>query len=391
MPTMLANRKHVRRPTCRAVIVGLVCVWICRTAAADPVGKDACEELHGRAMGTRYSIKLVRPDGVTLDELGRASRDELERLEQIFSLYRSDSELSRLNAVGANEWHSVSWDLARVTARALELADATGGAFDPTIGPLTRLWKLREFSADWRPPSSTEIAAACESVGARFVEVRLDPPGVLKRRDGIELDLNALVEGWAIDRLIDLLRSRGVTQALVELGGEFRGIGRRPDGTPWRIGLEDPRDLTRLYARVVLIEAAVSTSGDYRQAVEFEGRTYSHLIDPRTGSPIRHGGAAVSVLAADAFTADGWATALLVLGPEEGCRVAESKGLAVSFVERQPGTPPRLSTAAIAQFDMLEEHQPQSKSHFRWLPLFAILGGAASVVVVGSRRVSFRA
>lgn len=345
--------------------------------AANTTSPRSYEQFHGRTMGTSFSITLERPETLSLNVLDTECRAELERIEQIFSLYRDDSELSRLNAAGPNELRAVSPDLARVAARALELSALTGGAFDPTIGPLMRAWRLREVSADWGPPTQDEIDAARESVGARWVEVRLDPPAVLKLRDHVELDLNALVEGWAIDRLIERLRAQGVANALVELGGEFRGIGRRTDGQPWHIGLEGPRDPSRLYGRVMLDDAAISTSGDYRQAAVKDGVRYSHIVDPRTGMPIRHDGAAVSVLAHDALTADGWATALLVLGPEDGFRLAETRGLAASFAIRLHDQSPKLTNAARQHFELFDDHAVASAWHpiLFWPAFFvAVLG-----------------
>jgi thiamine biosynthesis lipoprotein len=300
----------------------------------------------GRSMGTNFSMTLNLPRLVSSDLIERECRAELERLEQIFSLYRDDSELSRLNAADPKTWHPVSTDLARVTARALELSQITGGAFDPTIGPLIRVWRLHEVADTWKPPTADAIAAARERVGARWIEVRLDPPAVRKQLDGIELDLNSLVEGWAIDHLIALMRDRGVENALVELGGEFRAIGTRPDREPWTVGLEDPFNPSRLCARVPLNDSALSTSGDYRQAIIHDGDRYSHIMDPRTGSPIRHECRAVSVLADDAFAADGWATALLVLGPQEGIQLANTHGLAASFAGQSTRSPLRMTKAA---------------------------------------------
>lgn len=297
-------------------------------------------------MGTDFSITLNLPKSVPADLIERECRAELERLEQIFSLYRDDSELRRLNAAVPKTWHPVSTDLAHVTATAIELSRITGGAFDPTIGPLIRVWRLHEVTDTWKPPIADAIAAARERVGARWVEVRMDPPAVRKQLDGMELDLNALVEGWAIDRLTAMIRARGVENALVQLGGEFRAIGTRPDRGSWNVGLEDPFDPSRLSARVALKDSALSTSGDYRQAVVHEGVRYSHIIDPRTGSPIRHGCRAVTVLADDAFTADGWATALLVLGPQEGFQLASTRGLAASFAGQSDVSPLRVTKAA---------------------------------------------
>jgi hypothetical protein len=143
--------------------------------------------------------------------------------------------------------------------------------------------------------------------------------------------------------------------------------------------LEDPRDLTRLYARLPLDDAAASTSGDYRQAIVFEGQRFSHIIDPRTGAPIRHECVAVSVLAADAFTADGWATALLVLGPEEGLRLAEANGLAASFVVRSPAAAPHLSTAAVPLFELIDVPGSSGTKPVAWS-----LAGMAFVLIVAA-------
>ncbi|MBA4015581.1 MAG: FAD:protein FMN transferase ApbE [Pirellula sp.] len=301
-------------------------------AAAEPD-----EAIRGRAMGTGYTVKLAdRAAEVERGELARAVQDELERLEQIFSLYREQSELSRWNAAPAGDWLVVSDDLFRVARQALQLAEETDGAFDPTVAPLVRLWRMNEATADWRPPTPAAVRATLASVGRRHLELRPAPPAIRKRRAGVELDLNAVVEGYAIDRLVELLQAAGVRGALVELGGEFRAFGRRGDGRPWRVGIEDPRRPASLYAVVDLVDGALATSGDYRQALVYEGVRYAHLLDPRTGSPITHSGTAVSVLADDALTADGWATALMILGPDAGRKLAEQRGLAASFVRRAP-------------------------------------------------------
>jgi len=303
--------------------VGLVAM----AAATEPT------VMRGTCMGTTYAVTMAEAvSPAVLVDLRLGVADELERLEQIFSLYRTSSELSQLNVEPAEQWISVSADLLNVAQRSLELAEATDGAFDPTVGPLMRLWRLRQVSANWSPPTTEEIADVRRRVGWRLVELRRQPPGLRKLARGVELDFNALVEGWAIDRVANLLEERGVKNALISLGGEFRGLGGRADGQAWQIGIENPHRPNAYYARAALIDAAVSTSGTYRQAVEFAGRRYGHVLDARTGEPIQHEVCAVSVVAEDAVTADGWATALLVLGPSEGLKLAEKKGLAASFV-----------------------------------------------------------
>ncbi|HEY2415833.1 MAG TPA: FAD:protein FMN transferase [Pirellulaceae bacterium] len=293
---------------------------------------DEAQRLRGTCMGTTYALTIAdRSEKTSLTDLEAEIGDELERIEQIFSLYRPRSELSRFNAAPSGEWIEVSSDLLAVTKQAIDLARETGGAFDPTIGPLIRLWRLRQVSNDWVPPHAAAIAEARKRVGFRRLEVRDEPRAIRKLTAGMELDLNALVEGWAIDRVFDLLQRRAIKNALVELGGEFRAIGHNPDGRLWKIGIENPLELNSFYAAVVLTDAAISTSGNYRQTIEFHGRRYGHILDARTGTPVEHDLLSVSVIAHDAQTADAWATALMALGPTEGFALAQKKGLAASF------------------------------------------------------------
>jgi thiamine biosynthesis lipoprotein len=318
------------------------------------------ETLRGTCMGTKYAVTVVdSPVDLSLERLAEQVSDELERIEQIFSLYRASSELSRLNAAESGEWIGVSSDLLAVTKRALQLAEDTGGAFDPTVAPLVQLWKLRQVTSSWSPPTQKAIAKVRQRVGWRLIELREQPPALRKQATGVEMDLNALVEGWAIDSVQEILVRNQIQNALIELGGEFRSLGRRVDGQPWRIGLENPHEPGVCYATVALENAALSTSGDYRQAIEFQGRRYSHILDARTGAPIQHDLIAVSVIASDATTTDGWATALFALGPEEGFVLAEKKGLAASFVLRNGRSQPpnaksglrfRLTAGAMGRF-----------------------------------------
>jgi thiamine biosynthesis lipoprotein len=286
-------------------------------------------------MGTTYSVTIS--DHLTktsLSDIEKQIGDELERIEQIFSLFRPNSELSCFNRAQSAEWIEVSDDLLSVTKCALELAHETSSAFDPTIAPLVRLWRLRQVNNDWSPPTTAAIAEARKRVDFRQLEIRRDPPGIRKRMTGLEIDLNALVEGWAIDRVITLLQQNGISGALVELGGEFRAMGLKPERQPWKIGIEKPLEPRSLHAIASLSDAALATSGNYRQAIEFRGRRYGHILDGRTGAPVQHNLLSVSVIADDALTADGWATALMVLGPIEGFALAEKKGMCASFAMR---------------------------------------------------------
>ena len=302
-----------------------------------PLDASEMEVISGRAMGTSYTLKLAsRSETTTSEEAGSLIKNELERIEAIFSLYRPESELSRWNEAPANTWIGVSDDLYLVTQFAIELCRETHGAFDPTIRPLMELWQLDSFAAAWAPPTLEAIEQRRKSIGADQIAFQTVPRAIQKRNESIQLDLNALVEGWAIDRIVSLLKANGFRNALFELGGEFGSIGKPTESTWWLVGIEDPRNVSQLISRVALNGEALCTSGSTKQGRVHNGNRYSHILDARTGRPISHDLVAVSVLHSEAMVADGWSTALLVLGPKESLVLAKKKELAACFVRATP-------------------------------------------------------
>ena len=295
------------------------------------------EMISGRAFGTTYEVKIANRDpDVSIDAVRNLVADELERIEAIFSLYRIDSELTRWNAVKANEWIDVSHDLFSVVEFAIELSKQSKGAFDPTVRPLIELWHLDDLSGSWTPPTEQSIQSILSDIGIANIELRRDSKRIRKRNDFAKMDLNALVEGWAIDRVLQLLQQAGVKDVLFGLGGEFGGRGNRSESGGWQVGIEAPCNPPNIDAIISVENAALSTSGNYRQSRRYAGKRYSHIFDPRTGQPIHHDLTAVSVLHPSAMTADGWATALLILGPDLGKSVAEQHGLVARFVHCIP-------------------------------------------------------
>ncbi len=297
-------------------------------------------------MGTTYSVQLVDPDP-DREALGRAIERELDNLDRQLSTWRDESEIARFNRLPADEGFPLSPAFAAVLERALELGRATGGALDPTVLPLSRAWG---FQGDRAPavPADTEIAALLTHTGAGLLSVEIDEDGPRARKSDprVEIDLSALAKGYAVDRLAALVERGGGRNYLVEIGGELRAAGRRADGTPWRVGLEGPDGLT---GGVVLLEdEAVATSGDYRNYFETQGVRHSHVLDPRTGRPVAHATAVATVVAADAMTADGLATAFLVLPPDEALAVADQFGVALSLQLRKDD---RFETRSNAAFD----------------------------------------
>lgn len=307
----------------------------------------------GPTMGTVYTVKYLAPRRtVDEEELRQAIEQILARLTQQFSTYDPDSELSRLNAAAADEWLPISQEMLTVMRAALELNRLSGGAFDMTVGPLLALWGFgASLPKRDRVPSDAAIAATLRLVGAEQIELRAEPPSVRKKQSKVTLDLNALVPGYAADQIAARLEKSGVQHYLVDLGGEFKLKGHNERGEPWAVAIEQPESGARSAAATLkLTGVGLSTSGDYRNFFELDGQRYSHEIDPRSGRPIRHYLASVTVIAGSAMQADGLATALLVLGPEAGYALAEREKLAALFVQRSGQTWTQRSTRAFRAY-----------------------------------------
>jgi len=302
-------------------------------------------QLEGRAMGTTWHVSAYAP-ATQREALHADITKRLADLNQQMSAWVEDSALSRFNRAKAGEWIDFPPDLWRVLEHALDVARATDGAFDPTIAPLVALWG---FGPDGKrrhaPPEADEIAPAKERVDWRALQRDATQHRVLQS-GGIALDINALGPGYAVDAIAQLLDETGVESYLVELGGEMRARGLKPDGSPWRVAVESPdgRAEASLDTIIALRDHAVGTSGDYRVGFIHAGQRYSHTLDPRSGAPIQHELAAVTVVDSRAMFADAYAAALLVLGPDRGMAFATTHKLAATFTLRRDKAYQRLST-----------------------------------------------
>ena len=305
----------------------------------------AVEVFTGATMGTTYTVKVVAPAGADSLSGGRAAvaaaiTARLDEVDRKMSTYRADSEVSRFNRHSSDAPFAISPGTAAVLAVALRISRETGGAFDPTVGPLVDAWGFGPGDADGRPdgPPPEAVARLRERVGHEWVEL---PPGggaLRKLRPDVALDLSAVAKGYAVDRVAEALVGLGLANYMVEVGGEVRVAGRNAAGTPWRIGIEQPWAGARRVERVASLPGgAMATSGDYRNFRQLGDRRRSHLIDPRTGYPIEHELASVSVVCDNCLEADGYATALMVLGPEEGFEFARARGMAALFLVRTAG------------------------------------------------------
>jgi thiamine biosynthesis lipoprotein len=304
----------------------------------------------GQTMGTTYNVVIVersdRPGAA--DAMLRAVTGELDLVNMTMSRFQKDSELYRFNELRSTAPFAMSGSALRVIRQAQSLSERTGGAYDVTVTPLVRLWGFSDRTPRLAPPTDEELAAARAKVGWDKVTVDLEAGTIAKAIPELEIDLSSIAKGAGVDRIAAALSVYKHTDFMVEVGGEVRCRGKSPRGTPWRIGIEKPLPGEReIYEVLELHDAAMATSGDYRNYYDLDGRRLSHTIDPRTGRPIEHGLASVTVVHDECAVADGLATALTVLGPVEGFDVAQREGLKAMFIVREPdGTLTRRATAA---------------------------------------------
>lgn len=321
-----------RRHSGTAVVwLGLAVVIL----AACGRGDDRPEaHITGETMGTTYSVRIVDPaGGSAVEEITLSIQRALEDVNRRMSTWREDSEVSLFNAAAPAEWFPVSEDTAALVAMASAVSRMSGGAFDITVGPVVDLWGFGPDPVRVVPPADAEIEAVMAGVGYEFVESREEPPALRRGGAAVAIDLSAIAKGHAVDRVAAVLDQAGMTDYLIEVGGELRVRGHNRRGQRWTVAVEDPLAAGRAVHRVLNVtDTAVATSGDYRNFFEYEGIRYSHTIDPRTGRPVSHELVSVTVLDESAALADALATALLVLGPEAGGELATRADIAAYFI-----------------------------------------------------------
>ncbi len=297
-----------------------------RAFAAEPVA------LTGRALGTTWTVKFLQPapplNPATLTARISAT---LERLEQQFSTYRPNSELSRFNTARTTDWITVSPELARVATDCRALSVLTGGAFDATIFPLIDLWGFGPQRRSGPPPSAAEISAARSRTDFRRLESRASPPALRKTSANLAADFSSMAKGFAADTIAAQLSALGSTDHYVQIGGDIATVGPRP----WRVAIEQPTGSAPLAHIFDLAGQSLSTSGDAHNSFTHAGRRYGHILDPRTGEPVASPLASVSVVAPTCAQSSARATALFVLGPDAGFALAVRERWSALFLIRE--------------------------------------------------------
>lgn len=303
------------------VLFVLVCTFCTGFSAAAELS------LSGNTMGTTYHIKVVAESNKDTQALQPRIDQRLEQLNQSMSTYRFDSEISRFNRLQSSDTNfEVSSDFLAVMLAADAIYRLTDGAWDGTVNPLVNLWGFGPSGPIDKLPSAQAISNALNHVG--FDQIEVSAKGFLKKHHPeVTIDLASIAKGYGVDQIAQVIEASGFRNYLVEIGGEVYVSGRRLDSKKWRVGINKPRKtaaIDAVYTALELQDQAMATSGDYRNFEVIEGRTYSHIIDPRSGYPINHGVISTSVLAPNCTLADGLATALMVMGPDKGIHLLNS-------------------------------------------------------------------
>ena len=291
--------------------------------------------LSGNTMGTTYHIKYV-PNNKTpdIDALHAEVELTLEQVNDQMSTYRPDSELSIYNRLKKGQGVTVSPDLLKVVEEAKKINNITDGALDITVGPLVNLWGFGPRKGQIEPPSQAEIEKARSRVNINGVVINGER--LIKGSKDLYADLSSIAKGFGVDKVAAIFEKYHVSGYLVEIGGELRVKGKKTDGTGWKIAIEKPTSDERKIQQVIEPgDMAMATSGDYRNYYEENGKRYNHIIDPRTGVPVQHRLASVTVLNKECMVADGFATAMMVLGVKDSLALAKKQNLAIMLIEKQ--------------------------------------------------------
>lgn len=304
--------------------------------------------VEGETMGTTYTVKVVGASDT--EHLAEEIASILDDVDRSMSTYKKDSEVSRFARHPAGEVFKISDGLREVLEVSREVYEASGGTFDPTVAPLVAAWGFGA-GAHRVAPTDAELETLRTAVG--FDQLTLTADGLTKSHTDVALDLSAVAKGYGVDRVaafLDTLSARGY---LVEVGGEVRVRGVNESGRAWLVGIEDPNPNVKgvVYRSIHLPDAALATSGSYRNFYERDGVRVSHTIDPRTARPVSHKLVSASVVASDCAHADAWATAMTVLGPDEGIATAVENDLAVLLlVEKPDGTLEEQASPAFEEY-----------------------------------------
>lgn len=334
-PEKVLAYRVIQFPTAKGVMGCLRHILVlCGLTVLTGCGGDALERFGGPTMGSTYAIQYVRTPGTPAPaEVQRQVEGILAEVDRQMSTYRSDSDVERFNDLPAHSCQPMPGPILHLVRTGEQLSQASEGAFDLTVEPLINLWGFGPQAREIKVPDAATLGRVRQRVGHQYLHI---DGHQLCKDAAVEIDFNSIAAGYAVDRIAAQLTQLGIHSYLAEATGELKAAGVKPDGSPWRIALEEPRDDQQVAEKIISVDGfGVSTSGDYRNYFQQDGRRYSHTLDARTGAPITHQLASVTVLQPSALMADGLSTLLLILGPEQGWAYAEKHQVAAFFVMRE--------------------------------------------------------
>ncbi|HOY24026.1 MAG TPA: FAD:protein FMN transferase [Cellvibrio sp.] len=293
-------------------------------------------KIEGFAQGTTYHFTFVLADQTQQAAIQQDVTTELQRIDASISNYRKDSTIELFNAQLDTEVHEVNEEVVQLVEQARKISIASNGCYDLTVKPLFDLWGFKKDS--FNLPSDDALQQTLQVIGIDKV-ITADTNHLQKTLPNLRVDLSSIGQGHSVGRIADLLEKHGVTNYLVEIGGELKARGKKPDGKPWRVALEKPLPNERKLSKIVAFNAgepmSLMASGTYRHYFDSNGKRYSHILDARTGKPVEHNTVSVAVLHPNPAIADAWSTALLCLGSEAGIKAANENNIAALYVDQQ--------------------------------------------------------
>lgn len=294
------------------------------------------EKLEGAAQGTTYHISYWSESPVNGKEIEASIKSELDLIDKTLSNYRPDSVVEIFNSTENTESQEVGNEIVSLVRIAQIVHKASQGCFDLTIKPLFELWGFR--GDELTIPNESAIKKTLSQTGMEMLEI-VDETHLRKKKSNLKVDLSSIAQGYSVERISKLLEQNGIKNYLVEIGGELKTLGHKPDAQAWRIAIERPLPGDQIMQKIITMPKespmAVMTSGTYRHYFDHEGKRYSHILDARTGRPVTHDLVSITVIHEDPTIADAWDTALLCLGQQDGMKVANAEKIPALFIQQQ--------------------------------------------------------
>lgn len=292
-------------------------------------------------MDTYCTITVVSPSKKNAKKAIEAGFAEIKKLETLLNYFSDKSEVTAINKKAGEVPVKVNLETLEIIKKAIDISEETGGAFDPTLAPVIKLWDFTKKSSDPALPPLHTVKNALQLAGYKRINLNEETSEIFLEQKGMEIDLGGIAKGYGADRAINAIRSKGIKAALVAIAGDIRGYGLSTTGNAWKVGIQNPRPETKsekpwedVFATLHLKDNAISTSGDYQRFFIKEGKRFHHILDPETGFPADSGLISVSVIAPEGYISDGLSTAIFILGSEKGMKLLESKGISGVLVDK---------------------------------------------------------